>query len=101
VTQWLAVILGAFAVFSWKYLGYLLPPKLLESKMLSRISGFLTIALLAGLVGVQSFMTDNKYVLDARLPAILVATILLYRKAPFIVVVIASAATAALLRLAF
>jgi branched-subunit amino acid transport protein len=101
MNPWAGVILGALAVFSWKYLGYLLPEKLLESKFLSRAASYLTIALLAGLVGVQSFVENKNIVFDARVPAILLAAILLKFKVPFIVVVISSAATAALIRLAF
>ena len=101
MTPWLGVILGALTVFSWKFLGYVLPAKLLESKFLSRVAGFLTIALLAGLVGVQSFVDGNRITFDARVPAILLAALLLKLKVPFIAVVIAAAATAAVLRLAF
>lgn len=101
MSTWLAIILGSAAVFSWKFLGYLLPEKLLESKFLNRIAGYLTIALLAGLVGIQTFAGNNKLEFDARIPALLVAVALLKLKAPFIVIVITAAATAALLRLAF
>ena len=38
--------------------------------------------------------------LDPRLPALLVAAVLIWRKAPIIVIVLAAGATAALLRLA-
>jgi hypothetical protein len=37
-------------------------------------------------------------VLDARTPALAVAAVLVWRRAPFLVVVLAAAATAALLR---
>jgi hypothetical protein len=37
-------------------------------------------------------------VIDARLPALVVAGVLVWRRAPFLVVVLAAAATAALLR---
>ena len=101
MTPWVAVLIGSLAVFSWKFLGYLLPSKFLESKQLSTFAGFLTIGLLSGLVGVQTFVGDEKIEFDARVPAILVAVVLLRIKAPFIVIVIAAGATAALLRLAF
>jgi hypothetical protein len=39
-------------------------------------------------------------VLDARLPALAVAAVAVWRRAPFLLVVILAAATAALLRLA-
>ncbi|MFM5951329.1 MAG: AzlD domain-containing protein, partial [Micrococcales bacterium] len=73
MTTWSAVLLGALAVFSWKFFGYLLPARLLESKFLTKVASYLTIALLAGLVGVQSFVENNGIELDSRLPAILVA----------------------------
>lgn len=100
MTPWVAVLVGSAMVFSWKILGYLLPAKFLESKWLTRLAGYLTIALLSGLVGVQTFTSGNKIEFDARVPALVVAAVLLKVKAPFIVVVIAAASTAALLRLA-
>jgi hypothetical protein len=54
---------------------------------------------LAALIVVQTFSTGQKLVLDARTPALLVAAVLVWRKAPFVVVAVAAAATAALLRL--
>lgn len=95
------MVIGSAMVFSWKFLGYLLPAKFLESKWLTRLSGYLTIALLSGLVGVQTLTSGNKIEFDARIPALLAAAILLKLKAPFIVVVISAAAIAGLLRLAF
>lgn len=101
MNTWLAVILGSIAVYSWKFLGYLLPARFLESKLLAKFASFLTIALLAGLVGVQTFTGNGKFEFDARVPAILVAALLLKLRAPFIVIVVSAAATAAALRLAF
>jgi branched-subunit amino acid transport protein len=101
MNTWLAIVLGSLAVFSWKFLGYLLPARLLESKALSKLAGFLTISLLAGLVGVQTFTGGHQIEFDSRIPALLVAVVLLKLKAPFIVIVIAAGLTAALLRLAF
>ena len=101
MNAWLAVILGSFAVYSWKLLGYLLPTKLLESKWLATFAGFLTIGLLAGLVGVQTFVSGQKIEFDARVPALIIAVVLLRFKAPFIVIVFSAATVAATLRLAF
>lgn len=55
--------------------------------------------LLAALVAVQTLDGGERLVLDARLPALAVAAILVWRRAPFLVIVLAAAATAALLRL--
>jgi branched-subunit amino acid transport protein len=59
----------------------------------------LSIPLLAALVAVQTLNDDGRLVLDARVPAVAVAAVLVWRRAPFPVVVFAAAATAALLRL--
>jgi hypothetical protein len=107
VNSWFAILAASTAVFSWKYFGHLVPRRFLESKFLQKLAGFLTIALLAGLVGVQTFVGTNsktsgpEVVFDARFAALILAAILLKLRAPFIVIVIAAAATAALLRLAF
>lgn len=101
MNTWLAILIGSLSVFSWKFLGYLLPTRLLTSNLLSKLASFLTIALLAGLVGLQTFTGNQRLEFDARIPAILVAVVLLKFKAPFLVIVIVAGATAALLRLAF
>jgi len=107
MNSWFAVIVASISVFSWKMLGYLVPRKLLESKSLTKLSGYLTIGLLAGLVGVQTFSASSQktsehfLVIDERFAGLIVAAILLKLKAPFIVVVIVSAAVAAAIRLAF
>jgi branched-subunit amino acid transport protein len=56
------------------------------------------VPLLAALIVVQTLGDDQRLVLDARVPALAVAAILVWRRAPFLVVVLAAAATAALLR---
>jgi branched-subunit amino acid transport protein len=59
----------------------------------------LVVPILAALIAVQSFSTGHRLVLDARAPALLVAALLVWRRAPFVVVALAAAATAAGLRL--
>jgi branched chain amino acid efflux pump len=59
----------------------------------------LSIPLLAALVAVQTLNGGQRLVLDARAAALAVAAVLVWRRAPFLVVVLAAAATAALLRL--
>jgi branched-subunit amino acid transport protein len=56
------------------------------------------VPMLAALIIVQTFGAGHRLVLDARVPALAVAALLAWRRAPFLVVVLASAATAALLR---
>ena len=56
------------------------------------------VPLLAALILLQTVGTGQQLVLDQRAPALAVAGVLVWRKAPFLVVVLAAAATAALLR---
>ena len=65
-----------------------------------RLLALLSVPLLAGLVAVQTLDGGERIVIDARVPAMAVAGVLVWRRAPFLVVVLAAAATAALLRAA-
>ena len=54
--------------------------------------------MLAALILVQTLDGAGRLVVDARVPAMAVAGLLVWRRAPFLVVVLSAAATAALLR---
>ncbi|MGO2050047.1 MAG: AzlD domain-containing protein [Microbacterium sp.] len=99
MSVWSAVLLAACICVALKAFGYLIPPHLLEAPRPARISDLLTVALLAALVAVQTLGAGQAVVVDARIPAVLVAAGLLYLRQSFLVVVIAAAAVAALLRL--
>ena len=81
-----------------KAFGYLIPAHLLAAPRPARISDLLAVALLAALVAVQTLGSGQAVVVDARIPAVLVAAGLLYLRQSFLVVVVAAAAVAALLR---
>lgn len=66
----------------------------------SRLADLLPAALLAALVVVSSFTADGTLALDARVVGLGAATVALWRRAPFVVVVIVAAAATALTRLA-
>lgn len=95
---WIAVIVASLAVYSWKILGSTLPERVLNHPKISRLATFLTVALMAGLVGVQGFVDNRDIVLDARLPALLFAVVLAILRVPFILLVLAAAAIASALR---
>jgi len=99
VTTWQIIILASIAVFALKLAGYLVPPSLLERPRPARVANLMTVALLAALIIVQTLAAGAHIVFDARVPALLVAAGLLALRAPFIVVVLGAAATAALIRL--
>lgn len=98
MTSWVVVLAACAACFAVKFAGYLAPRELLERPRVVRVAGLVTVALLAALVAVQTLATGRALHADARLPALGVAAILLWRRAPFVVVVAAAACTAAGLR---
>jgi hypothetical protein len=101
MTIWHIVLLASIAVLALKLAGYLVPQSVLEKPTPARIATLLTVALLAGLVAVQTLATGSQIVLDARLPGVLVAAGLFALRVPFIIVLIAAACTAALIRTLF
>jgi hypothetical protein len=99
MTVWHTILLASIAVYALKLVGYLVPPTLIERPTPSRVANLLTVALLAALVVVQTLGAGQAIVVDARVPAVIVAAGLFALRVPFIVVVIAAAGVAALLRL--
>jgi hypothetical protein len=98
VTAWHIVLLASIACAVIKLVGYAIPPAVLEKPAPARIANLLTVALLSALIAVQTLARDTDVVVDARVPALLVAALLYAARVPFILVVIASAATAAAIR---
>jgi branched-subunit amino acid transport protein len=95
---WWVVVAGSLAVFAIKLAGYVVPQRLVEGPLLSRIAAVVTVALLASLVASQTLSGGDGIVLDARIPALGVAALLLWWRAPFLVVIIGAALVAATLR---
>ncbi|WP_256792362.1 AzlD domain-containing protein [Terrabacter sp. Ter38] len=99
MSLWTAVLVAAAIAFGLKLAGHLVPAHLLGAPRVRRITAALPIALLAALVATQAFTgPGGSFVLDARAAAVGVAIVALLLRAPFIVVVVLGAATAALLR---
>lgn len=65
---------------------------------LDRLAELFPAALLAALVAVSAFSTDTSLTVDARAAGLVAAVVALWRKAPFVVVVLAASATTALVR---
>lgn len=98
MTVWQIILLASIAVLALKLVGYVIPASVLEKPLPARIAGLLTVALLSALIVVQTLGAGQAIVVDARVPALVVAAALLAVRAPFIVVVAAAAVTAALIR---
>ncbi|MCU0300792.1 MAG: AzlD domain-containing protein [Candidatus Nanopelagicales bacterium] len=96
--MWPAVLLASALAFLTKWAGHLLPEGLLERPLVRRSAAMLPIALLAALTAIQAFWSPVGFTLDARAAGLGVAVVALLLRAPFLVVVLAAAATAALLR---
>ena len=99
MTIWQTIILASIAVFALKLLGYLVPPALVEKPVPARVASLLTVALLSALIVVQTIGGGTGIVIDARIPALLVAAGLFALRVPFILVVAAAALVAALIRM--
>jgi uncharacterized membrane protein len=95
---WVAVLVGSLGCYLEKLLGYFLPRSVLEDDRVRRVAGLLPVALLAALVAVQTFAVGQALVIDARLAGLVAAVIALLLRAPFLVVVVVAAVTAAVLR---
>jgi len=95
---WALVLLTIVGCYALKLVGYLLPARVLEHRRTRRLVELLPVAL----VVVQAVAVGEHLDLDvARLIGFGVAAVAIWRRAPFLVIVVVAAATTALLRLAF
>ncbi|HEX2804687.1 MAG TPA: AzlD domain-containing protein [Kineosporiaceae bacterium] len=96
---WSTVLAGCGVCFVFKLIGYLAPAHWLETERVARVASLVTVALLAALLAVQTVVSGQRLTLDARVPAVAVAAVLLWRRAPFVVVVVVAALVATGLRM--
>lgn len=101
MTLWWLVIGTVVGCYLLKLAGYLVPERVLEHGPTRRAVELLPVALLAALVVVEAVANGRHYDLDwPRLAGFGVGAVAVWRRAPFLVVVVAAALTAALIRLA-
>jgi uncharacterized membrane protein len=96
---WAAILLSAAGCYALKLAGLSVPQRVLDHPVVERVADLLPVALLAALVAVQTVADGPALVLDARLLGLGVAAVALMLRAPFLVVVLLAAATAAVARL--
>ena len=96
---WGAIAAGAIGCYLLKLAGLSLPRGVLQDRRVGSMAALVPVALLATLIATQTFSTGHRLVLDVRAAALGVAAIAVLLRAPFLAVVAAGAATAALLRL--
>jgi hypothetical protein len=93
--MWLPILIASGGCLALKLAGLSIPARFLED---SRAIAVLPVALLAALVGIQTFASGDSLVFDARVAGLAAALVAVRLRAPFLVVVAAAAATTALLR---
>jgi uncharacterized membrane protein len=99
MSLWFWLLLACVLAYAWKLVGYFVPARFLEDPRMSRIAGTMTIGLLASLTVVNTVASGQALAADARLGALGAAAVALALRAPFLVVVLAGAGAAALLRM--
>jgi hypothetical protein len=100
MSAWTAVLLASAGCFLLKLLGWAVPGRVLDNVRVRHTVVLLPVALLAALVVVQAFAAGRHLQLDARAAGLAVAAVAILLRAPFLLVVVLAAATAALIRLA-
>ena len=95
-----AIMVLAAGTYSMRLGGVLLRERLELSATLQRLLPMAAAALLAALAATATLMAGSSFAGVARPAGVLVGGLLAWRRAPFVLVVVAAAATAALLRLA-
>jgi hypothetical protein len=99
MSLWIWLLIACALAYAWKLMGYFVPARLLENPRMSRVAGTMTIGLLASLTVVNAVASGQSLAADARIGALAAAAIALAVRAPFLLVVVVGAGTAAVLRM--
>ena len=94
--SWTPLLALCAVSYALKAIGPLLVGGRVLGSQVRRALDLIPVPLLAALILAQTLGDGHRLVIDARLPALGVAAILVWRRAPFLLVVLAAAATAAL-----
>jgi branched-subunit amino acid transport protein len=101
MSLWTLVLLTIAGCYAFKLAGYLVPERVLGRPLVRKLVELLPVALLAALVVVEAVASGHHWLFDGpRLAGFAVGALATWRRAPFIVIIVAAAATAALFRLA-
>lgn len=100
MSLWVWVLAACVVAYLTKLAGYLLPTRWLEHPRVMQVTSAMTVGLLASLVMLNAVGNGQSLVLDARLVALVVSGIALWRRVPYLGVVLLGALAAALARAA-
>ena len=96
--SWTAILLLAGLAYSFKAIGLVALDGVELPDWFAKITALLPPALLAALVVVQTFAVGTHWEVDARIVGVAAGCVAVWRKAPFLVVVIVAAGTTAAIR---
>lgn len=96
--EWTAVLALAAGAYALKLAGWLVPARVFEDPRVRRGAALVPVALLAALVVVQTFADGRSLTVDPRAAGLAAGAVALALRAPFLVLVVVAAATAALVR---
>jgi len=96
--SWVGIFGVSLVAYLTKLAGIAIPQQILERPYFAKLALLLPTALLAALTAVQVFGAANQVVIDARAIGLLAGIIAYKLRAPFIVIVIAAASAAAVIR---
>ncbi|MFC4002392.1 AzlD domain-containing protein [Prauserella oleivorans] len=99
LTLIVATVVLAAGTFAFRFAGPALRTRVELSPRVEKVMATAAVVLLAALVATSALLEDGGFVGFARPAGVAVGGVLAWRKAPFVVVVVAAAATAAGLRL--
>ncbi len=96
---WVLVAGTCAGCYLLKIIGYVLPPRVLDRPAVRRAVSLLPVALLAALVVVELLAAGSSYDIDAaRIAGFAAGAVAVWRRAPFLVVIVLAAVVAAALR---
>jgi branched-subunit amino acid transport protein len=98
--SWWAVVALCLAAYGLKALGIVLADRIPRDALAGGTLDVVVVPVIAALIVVQTLDGGRAITLDARVPAVLVAAVLVWRRAPILVIVLAAGTAAALVRLA-
>lgn len=95
---WALIVVLSSVAYGLKVLGFVVVGNRTMPPVLERCLALIPASLLAALVAKDTFTSAQDLVIDARAVGLVVAIVAVWRKAPFIVVVVAAMAATALVR---
>jgi branched-subunit amino acid transport protein len=98
--SWSAILVMAAGAYAFKAIGLLVLGGRTVAGRMQPLVGLLPAALFSALIVQQTLVSDGELVIDARLAGVLAGAIAVWRRAPFVVVVLVAMAVTALVRAA-